>query len=938
MRRGVALCRFGLLLLLSLSSAVAGDGWTLLRVPGYWEKEHGGTIDKHDGFSWYRAFVRVPAEWRGEDLELHLGRIDDCDETFFNGVKVGSSGEREPYRTASENARRYRAGAGLVRAGKFNLIAVRVFDGGGAGGISHGPLRLSSRRGAIDLAGRWLFRTGDDASWAVWPFPEGSIEAATEASSFETAAGARFGRPVDTSPLPGTAALAIDGDIASHLVAGVDRFLLGELERSVTRRERHWKRDTASHEAYRASVEPNRKRLAHIIGVREPRVAFEAPELLGTTRSAALVGHGEGFEAFAVRWPAFGDVHGEGLLLVPCGREKIADVVAITDASQTPEEIAGLVEGTPPESQYARRLAESGCRVIIPSVINRAVTHRQLTNREYLYRSAFELGRGLIGYEVQKVLGAVDWLAREGGAPADNQGARIGAIGWGEGGLLALYAAALDPRIRAACVSGYFDDRRNIWQEPIDRNIFGLLDEFGDAELASLIAPNALIVEAARGPESIIPGRGGAPARLVTPRIDDVKAEAERARKLIGSLQPAPRLDLVSSGDGTGPPGTSDALEKFLGALHEAAKLAPSGKKPSHFREKFDPAFRHAAQMDEIDRHSQRLLVESPYVRAEFMKKLDTNSPEKFAASQKPYREFFRDDVIGRFERELLPANSRSRRAYDEEKWIGYEVVLDVFEDVIAYGVLLLPRDLKDAEKRPVVVCQHGLEGRPQDTIETGVPGYGAYKAFSARLAERGFIVFAPQNLYIFTDRFRTLQRKANPLKKTLFSIITPQHRQIVNWLKTLPAVDPERIAFYGLSYGGKTAMRVPALVTDYCLSICSADFNEWVWKNASTRSPYSYVWTGEYEIFEFDLGSTFNYAEMAALIAPRPFMVERGHFDGVAPDETVGYEFAKVRHLYAARLGIGDRCEIEWFVGPHTINGVATFDFLHRHLKWPKP
>jgi len=129
----------------------------------------------------------------------------------------------------------------------------------------------------------------------------------------------------------------------------------------------------------------------------------------------------------------------------------------------------------------------------------------------------------------------------------------------------------------------------------------------------------------------------------------------------------------------------------------------------------------------------------------------------------------------------------------------------------------------------------------------------------------------------------------------------------------------------------------VPPLVSDYCLAICSADFNEWVNKNASTRNPHSYVNTGEYEIFEFDLGSTFNYAEMAALIAPRPFMVERGHFDGVASDETVAWEFAKVRHLYAAKLGIGDRCEIEWFVGPHTINGKGTFDFLHRHLNFPR-
>ena len=104
----------------------------------------------------------------------------------------------------------------------------------------------------------------------------------------------------------------------------------------------------------------------------------------------------------------------------------------------------------------------------------------------------------------------------------------------------------------------------------------------------------------------------------------------------------------------------------------------------------------------------------------------------------------------------------------------------------------------------------------------------------------------------------------------------------------------------------------------------------------ASTRSPYSYVRLPEYEIFEFDLGSTFNYAEMAALIAPRPFMVERGHFDGVAPDETVAYEFAKVRHLYEARLGLRDQCAIEWFTGPHTIHGQGTFDFLHQHLNWP--
>ena len=87
-----------------------------------------------------------------------------------------------------------------------------------------------------------------------------------------------------------------------------------------------------------------------------------------------------------------------------------------------------------------------------------------------------------------------------------------------------------------------------------------------------------------------------------------------------------------------------------------------------------------------------------------------------------------------------------------------------------------------------------------------------------------------------------------------------------------------------------------------------------------------------EYEMPEFNLGMTFNYAEMAALIAPRPFMVERGHDDTVGTDEMVAYEFARVRQFYD-RLGIGDRAQIEFFNGPHTIHGVGTFEFLQRHL-----
>ncbi len=756
---------------------------------------------------------------------------------------------------------------------------------------------------------------------------------------------ANEGRGADPNPLPGTAPLTVSGDIASQMVEGIDRFLLRELDQSIARRAAHWNRDMASPAAYNASIEPNRQRLAHILGVRDSRVPFAGPELVATTAQPALLGTGEGFDIFAVRWPTVGRMHGEGLLLVPNNGPAIADFVAIPDASQTPEQLAGLAPGVPVASQFARRLAEAGCRVMVPALVSRDMQRRappgqggraNLTHREYVYRAAFEMGRQLIGYELQQILACVDWFSAEAG----DHPRTIGAVGYGEGGMLALYAGALDLRIDGVCVSGHFGSRQTCWNEPLDRNVFGLLEQFGDAEVGSMLASRVLVIDSTPGPEVSLPSQGGGPAEMKWHSRDVIVAERQRLLDLVGALKLASGEPATSKFAVNVDPAAAfcdvATLRTFFKRLDLKSATLPDGDHPvasqvaSH-----DPAARLARQIQEMDDHSQWLLRESPFVRKDFLKKLDTSSVEKYAATVEPYREKFRHDVIGHFDQPLLAAEPRSRRTFDEDQWTGHEVMLNVFPDVFAYGILCLPKDLKPGDKRPVVVCQHGLEGRPTDVV-TG--DHAAYHDFASKLAERGFITFAPQNIYIFKDRFRTLQRKANPLKKTLFSIMVPQHQQIVNWLKTLPNVDPDRIAFYGLSYGGKSAMRIPPLVTDYCLSICSADFNEWVLKNASTRHNFSYMWTGEYEIFEWDLGSTFNYFEMAALICPRPFMVERGHFDGVGEDQWVAHEFAKIRHLYQARLKLEDRTTIEWFVGPHTINGQGTFDFLHKHLDWPQP
>lgn len=746
--------------------------------------------------------------------------------------------------------------------------------------------------------------------------------------------------PAAVTILPGTDRLTLQGDIASELVSGVDRFLLKQLDESVKTRVANWPKPNAPDASYVAAVEQLRSDYARRIGLVDSRVpatgwVIENPlaSLPQATASEALYSDDE-MRIEQVRWPVLEGFDAKGLLIIP--KTVRFGAVLIPDASQMPESLCGIGKDSTTD---ALLLARQGGMVIIPQVASR---HREarlgravMTDQEYLYRSAFILGRHLLGYHVHQNMAAVDVFKK---IMPDRP---ILVAGWGEGGWIALATGVCDTRIDVTCVSGHFGPRETVWEEPIHRNVHGLLKQHGDAQLAALIAPRRLVIDPIPGPDVQIAGQGGAPGTLNGPESSEVTAEVDRARALLSDWKLQDRIVLsepkkpaTASGSAISDSAIDRSLQGLVSERNGESKSIDSLRKPlegGNWALLESAEVRRLQWLKSLDRWQQRTLDLVQYERDDYWKNLDTSTAEKFVSSIQPYRKEFREEIIGNWDLPKKPLQPRTRLVYEREKWRGYEVVLDVFDDVIAYGVLLVPKSSEPISKRPCVVFQHGLEGRPTDTI---VKDHPAYHDVSAQLAEQGYVVFAPQNLYLFTDRFRSLQRKSNPLGKTLFSTIIAQHQQIVKWLGSRPEIDPSRIAFYGLSYGGKSAMRIPALVPEYCLSICSADFNDWVWKNASTSAPYSYVWTMEYEIFEFDLGRKFNYAEMATLIAPRPFMVERGHSDGVAPDERVGLEFAKVRRMYAARLGIPDRTTIEWFNGPHTINGVGTFEFLKTHLK----
>lgn len=751
----------------------------------------------------------------------------------------------------------------------------------------------------------------------------------------------------DTKELPGPVAGA---ERSTAMVAGIDHFVMQEIADSTKKREALWHRNFSSAHDYEQSVMPNREHLRHILGLRpeDKRLPIPALEFLSTTQHDSKVGEADGYTIHAVRWPVLEGVNGEGLYFKLRGKV-LARAVLLPDADQTPELLAGLVQGQETMGRLAHELAQAGCEVVIPTLASRGTEfscsdspgiqppiRTNQTHREWLYRQSFEMGRHVIGYELHKVFALLDWMSAQDKAP-------VAVAGYGEGGWLALFAGALDTRVSATMVSGAFENRNDIWKQPIYRNIFGLLREFGDAELATMVLPRTLVLGYGVYPEiSATPAKppkvegSAAPGGLMKPELSEVRAEILRARNLMQNhLDKNLRLVVADEGDHSLFPAEAHAwFSKALNLTNHPGLAAYRTLEKSLP----DATARQERTVREMEHFTQGLLQTCEDERnAKFWKPLPLTPLDKYEDATKTWRENFRNDVIGRLPDPSVPMNPRTRLLSENEAFTSYEVMLDVWPDVVAWGYLQVPKGIKPGERRPVVVCQHGLEGLPEDTFaeDEKHPAWHFYKGFSSTLARQGFITFAPHNFYRGKDAFRVIQRKLNPLGQTLFSVIIGQHQRILEFLMAQPFVDEKRIGFYGLSYGGKSAMRIPAALEGYCLSICSGDFNEWVRKNMSDTIRLSYLFHGEYEIFEWDLGDTFNYAEMAALIAPRPFMVERGHNDGVGIDEWVSWEYAKVRRLYD-KLGVGDRTTIEYFEGPHTVNGQGTYEFLHKHLNWP--
>ena len=122
------------------------DGsWHSIRVPAYWETQ--GYKD-YDGFGWYRKKFSISSKYRGEELILLLGRIDDLDEVYLNGNRIGKTGRiyEDTRRISLDDnyiqSRAYYIPENDLHFNGENTLAVRVYDGYAHGGIYDGPIGI----------------------------------------------------------------------------------------------------------------------------------------------------------------------------------------------------------------------------------------------------------------------------------------------------------------------------------------------------------------------------------------------------------------------------------------------------------------------------------------------------------------------------------------------------------------------------------------------------------------------------------------------------------------------------------------------------------------------------------------------------------------------------------------------------------------------------
>ncbi len=308
----------------------------------------------------------------------------------------------------------------------------------------------------------------------------------------------------------------------------------------------------------------------------------------------------------------------------------------------------------------------------------------------------------------------------------------------------------------------------------------------------------------------------------------------------------------------------------------------------------------------------------------------DFSGLEQYEASLVPYRKQLAETFGYPPPLATMGSEPRILLAGKDSVCTTYRIWIQVAEGVEAYGLYMLPHNIKD--KAPLLICQHGGGGNPEAIcdLDTRIN----YHSFGHEAAKRGYIVWAPGLImrcgYANDPEIDGAERNLldQRLKMLGTSIIGIELQMIIESTKTLvryrPEIDETRIGMTGLSWGGFYALHVAALYPEIKVAVPAANFrgHEVILnrlddpENRSTR-------------YQLEM---FGNAQVAGMVCPRPLMIQMGIEDTLFDLEGVRVEAEKAA-VYYNKLGIGDLFDYSEHPGGHVFENESIFNFLKKHL-----
>jgi dienelactone hydrolase len=327
-----------------------------------------------------------------------------------------------------------------------------------------------------------------------------SVIVAFSIPSVERHLAARLVTAVGLHPTPPAAEISVE-QTSRAINADMMSYLDRRVAAAAIAREARWALDFSSQQRYLASLAPHRKRLEHMLGVPEECLRSARPELVSSTHLGT-------FDAVRIdQWVLAvcdGALTTYALIALPAAtRGPLPAVIAFHGTRGTPQRVMGVDGVGDYHRRFGWRLARQGYVVVAPHLTT-GTGRVKNQGRNELDRRALPVGTRVTGIEIGKTISAIDHLT----ALDFVDGSRLSTYGISLGGQMSLYLAALDERIRLTVVSGYVADRTEqltgrdnpnaLWR--LESAGFTLtadeLHHFTDVEVAALIAPRKLFIEA----------------------------------------------------------------------------------------------------------------------------------------------------------------------------------------------------------------------------------------------------------------------------------------------------------------------------------------------------------------------------------------------------------------------------------------------------------